>query len=154
VVAVVITSILLMGYLANRWVMYSGAVKTQRVFGLLFGSLAIGWGVTSLSLRGVTVPLPWLVLPVVLTLPLFFAGLIFSSALVRAEDIGSALSANILGAMLGGFLEYNSMYWGYTSLYPLGLALYGLAFFCSRRIGATGVEAVPVAPVDGQRQAA
>jgi hypothetical protein len=154
VVAVVITSILLMGYLANRWVMYAGAVKTQRVFGLLFGSLAIGWAVTSLSLRGVAMPLSWLVLPVVLTLPLFFAGLIFSSALVRAEDIGSALSANILGAMLGGFLEYNSMYWGYTSLYPLGLALYGLAFFCSRRTAETGVQAVPAAPADGQRQAA
>jgi hypothetical protein len=73
------------------------------------------------------------VMPLVLTLPLFFSGLVFSGSLARAENIGTAMSANILGAMLGGFLEYNSMYWGYTSLYPLGLALYALAFVCSLR---------------------
>jgi hypothetical protein len=140
VVAVVITGILLMCYLANRWVMFAGAVSTRLAFALLFGSLVIGWGVTSLSLTGATVPLPRLVLPTVLTLPLLFAGLIFSSALTRTSDIGSAMSANILGAMLGGFLEYNSMYWGYTSLYPLGLALYGLAFVCSWRAGKTEVQ--------------
>jgi hypothetical protein len=84
-------------------------------------------------------------MPVVLTLPLFFAGLIFSSELAGAADIGSALSANIFGAMLGGFLEYNSMYWGYTSLYPLGLALYGLAFACHLR-GASGAQATPEQP--------
>jgi len=30
--------------------------------------------------------------------------------------------------MLGGFLEYNSMYFGFRSLYLFALALYGLAF--------------------------
>jgi hypothetical protein len=64
----------------------------------------------------------------VLTLPLFFAGLVFSSELARGGEIGGALAANLFGAMLGGFLEYNSMYWGFSSLYPLGMALYGLAF--------------------------
>jgi hypothetical protein len=136
VVAVVVAGILLMCYLANRWIMFAGPVSLRPAFMLLFGSLALGWVVTSLSLTGVAVPLPRLVLPAVLTLPLLFAGLIFSSTLSRATDIGSVMSANILGAMLGGFLEYNSMYWGYTSLYPLGLALYGLAFLCSGRAGA------------------
>lgn len=130
VVMVVITSIMLMGYLANRVVMRFGAISSDRAFALLAGSLAIGWGVNVLALHGTFVP--WIVLPVVLTMPLFFAGLIFSSSLERASDIGSALSANILGAMLGGFLEYNSMYWGYSSLYPLGLGLYTLAFVCHR----------------------
>jgi len=36
-----------------------------------------------------------------------------------------------LGAMLGGFLEYNSMYWGLSSLYPLGIGLYALALVCT-----------------------
>jgi spermidine synthase len=143
VVTVVIASILLMGYLANRWVMRAGPVPTGLAFALLFGSLLLGWGVTALSLTGKTVPFAGLVLPTVLTLPLFFAGLIFSSKLAGAQDIGSALSANILGAMLGGFLEYNSMYWGYTSLYPLGLILYGLAFACSWRASRVQVRADP-----------
>jgi SAM-dependent methyltransferase len=133
VVGVVISAILLMGYLANQWVIRRGPLPTRKAFVCLFAALLIGWAVGYLALRGVTIPAARLVQPVVLTLPLFFAGLIFSSELVRASDIGSALSANILGAMLGGLLEYNSMYWGYTSLYPLGLALYGLAFVCCLR---------------------
>jgi hypothetical protein len=92
------------------------------------------------------IPYPRVVLPVVLTLPLFFAGLIFSSALGHVENLGSALSANILGAMLGGFLEYNSMYWGYRSLYPLGLLLYGLACFCSLPVGRHMVGRLLYAP--------
>jgi SAM-dependent methyltransferase len=143
VVAVVIGCILLMGFLANQWVMRVGPVPRGLAFCLLLGSLAAGWAVTSLSLSGASIPLPRLVMPVVLTLPLFFAGLIFSSGLSLAEDLGSALSANILGAMLGGFLEYNSMYWGYTSLYPLGLVLYGLAMVFSWRASRDQSKAAP-----------
>ena len=51
------------------------------------------------------------------TLPLFFAGLVFSTELKRTTSIGTALGSNLLGAMLGGCLEYNSMYFGYRSLY-------------------------------------
>jgi spermidine synthase len=154
VVAVVVASILLMGFAANQWVLRVGPVGARLAFALLFASLALGWWVTSRSLGGAVVPLAVVVLPAVLTLPLFFAGLIFSSALAGAEDVGSALSANIFGAMLGGFLEYNSMYWGYTSLYPLGLALYGLALACHWRAGARARQQVG-RPTEGSlRQAA
>jgi hypothetical protein len=44
-----------------------------------------------------------------------------------------ALSSNLLGAMLGGFLEYNSMYFGFRSLYFLAIAMYLLAFVGSIR---------------------
>jgi SAM-dependent methyltransferase len=152
VVAIVIASILLMCFAANQWVLRRGPVGARPAFALLFASLALGWGVTSLSLAGVSIPLPAVVLPVVLTLPLFFAGLIFSGALASAADIGSALSANIFGAMLGGFLEYNSMYWGYISLYPLGILLYGLALLCYWRSAAA--QGKPESEVDTVRQAA
>jgi hypothetical protein len=130
VAAIVVASILLMCYASNQWVLRMGRVGAPWAYGLLFASLALGWVVAKLSLAGVSLPLGVVVLPLALTLPLFFAGLIFSSALSTARDAGSALSANLFGAMLGGFLEYNSMYWGYTSLYPLGIGLYGLAFVC------------------------
>jgi hypothetical protein len=40
---------------------------------------------------------------------------------------------NLLGAMVGGVLEYNSMYFGFQSLYWLAVALYaaGLILFLS-----------------------
>jgi hypothetical protein len=69
----------------------------------------------------------------VLTLPLFFSGFAFSSELKKSASVAIALSSNLLGAMLGGFLEYNSMYFGYRSLYILALIMYGLAFWGSLR---------------------
>jgi hypothetical protein len=36
--------------------------------------------------------------------------------------------------MLGGFLEYNSMYFGFRSLYLLALAMYFRAFVTSVRL--------------------
>ena len=52
----------------------------------------------------------------------------FSTVPCERFNSGSALAANLFGAMLGGFLEYNSMYLGFSSLYPLGMVLYGLAW--------------------------
>ena len=92
-------------------------------------------------------------MPLALLAPLFFVGLIFSSEMVRRR-LGGVLAANIFGAMLGGFLEYNSMYLGFSSLYPLGMALYGLAFLCLLRTRkAAQVEAEPT-PVIEHKQAA
>jgi hypothetical protein len=42
--------------------------------------------------------------------------------------------------MLGGFLEYNAMYFGFRSLYVFGLVLYGLAWLTTRPKAATFVE--------------
>jgi hypothetical protein len=130
VIAVVVSGILVMIFLANLWVLRRGPVPPGWSFALLGASLLLGWGVTRLGGAGLAVPAARLLMPVVLTLPLFFAGLIFSSELARGGDVGTALAANLFGAMLGGFLEYNSMYWGFGSLYPLGMALYALAFLC------------------------
>jgi hypothetical protein len=141
VVAIAVTGILVMGYLANQWVLRKGAASPMRCFALLAIALAIGLLLTRLSMAGVGVFSNKLLAPVVLTLPLFFAGLIFSGELTRGGGIGDALSANLFGAMLGGFLEYNSMYWGLSSLYLLGMGLYALAFGClllDRRASAAG----------------
>jgi spermidine synthase len=131
VIAVAVSCVLLLGFVANLWVDRRGAVSIPMAFGLLAATLAAGWGVAHSG----EAPMARVTMPVVLNLPLLFAGLIFSSLLLRTSDLGAALSANIFGAMLGGFLEYNSMYWGYSSLYPIGLGLYAMAFVSYLRIG-------------------
>ena len=68
-----------------------------------------------------------------MTLPLFFSGFAFSSELEKTPSVGVAMASNLLGAMFGGFLEYNSMYFGFRSLYVLALGLYALAFLTTRR---------------------
>lgn len=131
VIAIAITGILVMGYLANLCIRCWGAIPRVPAFILLGLALAGGLLVTRLAMAGHVLPMNKLLLPVVLTAPLFFAGLIFSGELTRGGGIGDAISANLFGAMLGGFLEYNSMYWGLTSLYPLGMTLYALALVCA-----------------------
>ena len=66
-----------------------------------------------------------------LTSPMFFSGIVFSSLLARARRITGAMAANLLGAMCGGLLEYNSMYFGFQFLYWLAAALYAAAFVTS-----------------------
>ncbi len=133
VISVVIAGILLMGFLANQCVLRRGPVSHRTAFALLGLTLGLGWFLNRFTMDGGVLPAAMLIQPIVLTAPLFFAGLIFSSELQRGGAIGTALCANLFGAMLGGFLEYNSMYWGFSSLYPLGMGLYALAFLCTER---------------------
>jgi spermidine synthase len=149
VIGVVITGILLMVFLANQWVLWRGPVRHGVSFTLLAGSLLLGLALAHLSATGVVIPWAKLVMPVALTLPLLFAGLIFSSELTGRGDIGEILSANLFGAMLGGFLEYNSMYWGYSSLYPLGMGLYALAFLCKVRANQVLADSLVVQSAPG-----
>lgn len=127
VIGVAITGVLTMAYLANLLVARRGAMNITVCFVLLGVALAGG---LFLSRSGVVLPLERVLTPTILVAPLFFAGLIFSSLLTRAGGLGDALAANLFGGMLGGFLEYNSMYWGLSSLYPLGMALYAAALVC------------------------
>jgi hypothetical protein len=153
VVSVVIAGILVMGFLANQWVARFGPVAHRHAFALLGAALVVGWLLNRYTIAGGVIPAALIVQPVVLTAPLFFAGLIFSSELQLGGEIGAVLCANLFGAMLGGFLEYNSMYWGFSSLYPLGLALYAAAFVCVERARTRHAESQPP-EVSVQRKAA
>jgi hypothetical protein len=125
VVGVVITAILVMAFAANLLVMRVPRANTFLVYGLLLAAI--------LARLFIHVPhsSERLIVTALLTLPLFFAGVAFSSELVKAPAIGTAMGANLLGAMLGGCLEYNSMYFGYRTLYFLAAGLYALAMITS-----------------------
>jgi SAM-dependent methyltransferase len=134
VVGVVIAAILIMAFVANLLLIRLGSVPVVIAYGLLVGSIGVSlW----LSYAGGTAPETggvWgarLTRTAVITLPLFFAGLAFSTELKRSTSVAVALSSNLLGAMLGGCLEYNAMYFGYRSLYVVAIAVYALAFLSS-----------------------
>jgi len=66
---------------------------------------------------------------VLLTLPLFFSGFVFSTLIGKAEvNISTALAYNLMGALFGGLMEYNSMYFGFAFLYLLAIGFYFLAW--------------------------
>lgn len=72
---------------------------------------------------------------VVLTLPVLFSGLVFSILLSKYKDIGAAMSMNILGALVGGALEYLALWAGYQVLYAVAIMVYVLALLCCLRSG-------------------
>jgi SAM-dependent methyltransferase len=127
VIGVVISGILLMAFLANVAVQWLRIRQPWIAYLLLAVSLGVGWHVAK---SGGFAPTTGgrIATAVVLTCPLFFSGIVFSTLLERSETISSAMAMNLLGAMCGGLSEYNSMYFGFRSLYWLALIFYVLAF--------------------------
>ena len=99
----------------------------------LLAALAVTWTVPQTALLELSPPVRFLAATVVAFTPIFLANLVFAQ---RFKDVGSstvAFGANLLGAMVGGMLEYLSLLWGYRSLLVLVAVLYGLAFLAGRR---------------------
>ncbi len=145
VIAIAIVSILFMAFLGN------GAVQLLKIrspylsYLLLFCTLVLGWWVartgglsSTVTARAATA--------IILTSPLFFSGIVFSTLLSRGFKISSAMSMNLIGAMCGGILEYNSMYFGFRMLYLLALGLYAAALLSSLMFHMQSATASSIAP--------
>jgi hypothetical protein len=127
VIGVVIAGIMVMAYLANLLVQHYRITKSLLPYAFLIASLAFGWSLARnggfSSTRAGSAATVLLV-----TVPLFFSGIVFSILLKNRGHISGAMSANLFGAMCGGLLEYNSMYFGFQFLYLMAAGLYFLAF--------------------------
>jgi hypothetical protein len=74
----------------------------------------------------------------IVPLPVFFAGIIFSTTFREAKLPSAAFGANLIGAMLGGFCEYLGMAVGIHRLSMLVMIAYlgsMLALAAARRLG-------------------
>ena len=60
----------------------------------------------------------------IVPLPIFFAGLIFSLGLRGVKDSSLAFGSNLLGAMVGGFIEYVGMITGTKALLLVVILFY------------------------------
>jgi spermidine synthase len=123
VIGIAIIAILVMAFLAN-WAVSRYTIKRSSItYLLLLFSLAIGWWIAHTG----GLPSSWLgrtSLAIVLTSPMFFSGILFSTWLRARGAISGMMAMNLLGAMCGGLLEYNSMYFGFQFLYILAAGLY------------------------------
>ena len=57
-------------------------------------------------------------------LPVYFAGIVFAQSFSMTKLAGTAIGANMFGAVLGGWVEYLSMIVGFRALVLLALLLY------------------------------
>jgi len=131
--ALVFTGVLVSVYLA---VELSRRVRLPRP-GLLYTgllvSILIAWLIPLGDLLALARPLRFIAAVALAFAPIFFANLIFAQ---RFADVGSsttAFGANLLGAMVGGILEYSALVLGYRNLLLLVAVFYGAAYVIGRR---------------------
>lgn len=65
----------------------------------------------------------------VFSLPVIFAGILFSTEFRNTKSPGTALGANMLGAVVGGILENLSLLFGMRTLLLVAIAVYCIAGF-------------------------
>jgi SAM-dependent methyltransferase len=129
----VFSSILVTVLVANLVVLRSRSVSTRWLFGGLLASLAGAYAVPASRLLWFGPAGQWVLGSLLVALPVLFASLIFSTLLRRRVDATRALAYNLLGAVVGGLLEYSSMAGGIKLLYVVAAAAYvGAAVFALR----------------------
>ncbi len=98
----------------------------------LLAALVVAWAVPPESLLSLSL-LPRFVVAVIIAFaPIFLANMVFAQRFRNTGDSTTAFGANLLGAIIGGVLEYLSLIVGYRWLLVVVALLYGLAFLTGR----------------------
>lgn len=127
---------------AGVLVIVLAAVETTRrfrtpplpiVFAGIAASLAVSYFIQPDWL--LTLPyLPRLIVAILLAfIPIYLANVAFSKRFGASDDSRSAFGLNLLGAMLGGCMEYLALLTGYRNLLLLVAAMYLIAFLLTPR---------------------
>ncbi len=128
---------------AGVLVVVLAAVETERrvrtprlpvVFAGIAASLALAYVVRPDWL--LPLPLvPRLLVAVLLAfLPIYLANIAFAKRFSESGDSRAAFAVNILGAIVGGCLEYAALLTGYANLLIIVAALYGIAFLLKPKV--------------------
>ncbi len=106
------------------------------LYGALFATLAVAWAVPTDALLSLPLSLRWVAATVLTFTPIFVANLIFAQRFAQTASATAAFGANLLGAMLGGVLEYSALIVGYRALI-VGAALIYFVALALKPAGAT-----------------
>jgi len=151
VIAATILLVLMMAFLANLMVQRKLVPRTGLAYAGLMLSLVVGYfSARNHDLISFASPLLTLIVAcVLLTIPLFFSGMVFSTLIGKPNtNISTALAYNLMGALFGGLMEYNSMYFGFAFLYLLAIGFYGLAWVFSLQPTAAAARRLAVLSQD------
>jgi hypothetical protein len=130
--ALVFLGILLTVLLAVEVCRHVSFRRPARLYVPLFASLFVAWVISPSTLLSLSVIPRFFAATALAFAPVFFANLIFSN---RFRDVGSSTTAfavNLLGAMVGGLLEYTTLIVGYRALLIVVAGAYGVAFLFGR----------------------
>ncbi len=131
--ALVFAGILVAVFLAVEVARRAQLPDARVLYALLLAALVVAWAVPPDKLLSLSVIPRFLIAVAIAFAPVFLANLVFAQ---RFRDVGSstvAFGANLLGAMVGGLLEYMSLIVGYRMLLVAVAVLYGCAFLLGRQ---------------------
>ncbi|MEV0994254.1 spermidine synthase [Nonomuraea sp. NPDC050202] len=94
------------------------------MYGVLFAGLLLAWLVPNEWLLSLPVPLRAVAAVTVAFLPIFAANVVFAKRFAETADATTSFGANLLGAMVGGCLEYVALVIGYQGLLIVAALLY------------------------------
>jgi hypothetical protein len=107
-------------------------IPSAVLYPAVFATLAIAWLVPPDDLLSLGF-VPRLATALALAFaPIFCANLLFAQRFKETASLTVAFGANLLGAMIGGVLEYTSLIFGYRALLILIAGLYAAAFLAGR----------------------
>ncbi|MGD0140631.1 MAG: hypothetical protein ABSD28_17320 [Tepidisphaeraceae bacterium] len=137
VTMIVVAGVLLM-VLAANFVAMRLSNSPRYLYVPLFLSLALVYFLRPDFILGLPFAgrLAWALLGI--PLPIFFAGLIFSTTFRQTHDPSLSFSANLIGATLGGFLQYLAMAVGMHVLLVVVIASYAASLACRELAGVKG----------------
>lgn len=133
--SVVIAVVLTMALISNFIVMKVKAIKEWHGYLALILSLVLLYMVPLAPYSGADLMTKLGLSTVILGLPFAFSGIVFSRALSKVEETQKALGINILGALLGGCLEYLSTVVGTNGLTLVSITVYLVSFLVALSLG-------------------
>ncbi len=132
-----VNALVFTGVLLSVW----AAIETARrrrlpppwvLYVLLFVALAVAWSIPQSSLLSLS-PVPRFFAAVAIAFaPIYLANLVFSQRFAAVGSSTIAFATNLLGAIVGGMLEYLSLVTGYRALLVVVAVLYAMAFVTNR----------------------
>ncbi|MBA2556877.1 MAG: spermidine synthase, partial [Chloroflexi bacterium] len=103
------------------------------LYAALFGALAVGFLLPPESLLIDPPALRYALAAVLAFAPVFFANLVFTYSFRDTRTADMAFASNLLGAMVGGALEYLALLTGYQALLLVVALLYAAAYLLATR---------------------
>ena len=104
------------------------------LYGLLFGSLLVAYLVPPEALLLDPPILRYAIAATLAFAPISLANLVFTHSFRDTKTADMAFASNLLGAMVGGALEYLSLLTGFRALLLVAAGLYGLALLLATRV--------------------
>jgi hypothetical protein len=94
------------------------------LYALLLASVAVSWAIPASLLLTMPFAVRWVVASTVTFTPIFVANLVFAQRFKVVDNPAASFGVNLLGAILGGVLEYLALVTGYRTLAIIVALLY------------------------------